>query len=118
MLSAQDSTPGFMVFMLQCGFFQADFDKLDTIYISCVTFHTESLVHGSRYPRPGRSVVFFLYTVLPLTCLVALSNLSLPSGFHLSSLSKKDTRNLIYFERYDYHLQCPLESWDNGWMCV
>lgn len=117
-LSAQDSTPSFMVFLLQCGVFHADVDILDTIYISSVIFHKECLVHGSSYPKPGRSVDFFFVQSYHWLCLLALSNLSLPSGFHLSSLSKKDTRNLIYFERYDYHLQCLLESWDNGWMCV
>lgn len=61
-----------------------------------------------KIPQTWKICWFLVCTALPLTCLLALSNPSLPSGFHLSSLSKRDTRNLIYFERCDYHLQCPL----------
>lgn len=80
-LSAQDSTPSFMVFMLQCGLFLADIDKMDTIYISCVTFHKECLVHESRYPKPGRSVDFFFVQPYHWLACWPWATLPFPLGF-------------------------------------
>lgn len=82
-LSAQDSPPIFMVFALHngVGFFRqlsinwTLFPFLASLFIQAIH------VHGPRCPKPGSTD----WTVLPLTCLVALSKPLPPSGLHLPS---------------------------------